>query len=240
MANIILYSMLLQVTYFLVPRVYDTSHIPSQAFQTIGMQGDCGICAIFASTHAYAMRLYLQFGVDYIPSSQEFQTCYNVSCVGGIRYTFFVDHVKNMHFESRQCQTNETKNVVYVFVGMRFLLYPEIYFRGPVAASVFIDDSWMNNEYAKTNILSCVKENQDTGHLIVLTGWGKDYWIIKNSWGAGWGRGGYAYIETSCVTHGLVVQPYRDEWTSYAYEMVSQQQHFLVELLEKVADLITT
>jgi C1A family cysteine protease len=38
------------------------------------------------------------------------------------------------------------------------------------------------------------------GHAIVLVGWGTsadgvDYWKIKNSWGSGWGDGGFFYLE---------------------------------------------
>ena len=36
-------------------------------------------------------------------------------------------------------------------------------------------------------------------HAMVAVGYGtmsgKDYWIIRNSWGAGWGASGYALIE---------------------------------------------
>ena len=31
------------------------------------------------------------------------------------------------------------------------------------------------------------------GHAIAIVGWTRDNWIIKNSWGEGWGDGGYCY-----------------------------------------------
>jgi C1A family cysteine protease len=36
-------------------------------------------------------------------------------------------------------------------------------------------------------------------HAVVIVGWGKlkgvDYWIVRNSWGPGWGANGYILIE---------------------------------------------
>ena len=43
-----------------------------------------------------------------------------------------------------------------------------------------------------TNI-SC-STNIQLDHAIVLVGYDQTRWIIKNSWGTGWGNGGYSFI----------------------------------------------
>ncbi len=59
-------------------------------------------------------------------------------------------------------------------------------------SGVFIDSN--------TACTSC--EYETTNHAISLVGWGNDaaegdYWILRNSWGAGWGESGYMRIQVN-------------------------------------------
>lgn len=71
---------------------------------------------------------------------------------------------------------------------------------GPVTASINATDALKNY----TEGVFDEGANEDTNHAIVIVGWddAKGAWIIRNSWGSGWGNnagfgteGGYAYVK---------------------------------------------
>jgi len=53
---------------------------------------------------------------------------------------------------------------------------------------------------------------QPTTHAVVIVGYGESsdlgkYWIVKNSWGAGWGENGYFRIERGSDAHAIESKP---------------------------------
>jgi len=65
--------------------------------------------------------------------------------------------------------------------------------RGPVAVNVDAS-SW--HDYESGVYTGCSTENVDIDHVVLLVGYGTttqgvDYYIIRNSWGPGWGEEGY-------------------------------------------------
>jgi len=53
---------------------------------------------------------------------------------------------------------------------------------------------------------------QQTTHAVVIVGWGQSdelgkYWIVKNSWGTGWGENGYFRIERGTNAHAIESKP---------------------------------
>merc|ERR1711959_880257 len=54
---------------------------------------------------------------------------------------------------------------------------------------------------------------QHTDHAVIVVGWGEDkslgkYWIVKNSWGAGWGENGYFRVPIEGQDAGIGIEPW--------------------------------
>lgn len=61
---------------------------------------------------------------------------------------------------------------------------------GPVSVTVTADNTFSSY---KSGIFNACRNGQ-TNHMTNIVGWGKDYWIMRNSWGTGWGENGYMRI----------------------------------------------
>jgi cathepsin X len=72
----------------------------------------------------------------------------------------------------------------------------EIYSRGPITCGI---DATPILQYDGKSIVSTPGSGID--HVVSVVGWnhddasGKDYWIVRNSWGEFWGDMGYIYVE---------------------------------------------
>ncbi len=76
-----------------------------------------------------------------------------------------------------------------------------IYDHGPVCVAIYADDKFQ----AYDEGIFDKNEGElfkPINHAVVLVGWDDDYqgtgtgvWILRNSWGSGWGDGGYMYIK---------------------------------------------
>lgn len=87
------------------------------------------------------------------------------------------------------------------------LMQAEMLARGPISVSFQVYDDFMqysdgvytHNFTAAANIESDFNPFCVTNHAVVAVGWGETdsgdkYWIVKNSWGEGWGQQGYFWI----------------------------------------------
>ena len=69
--------------------------------------------------------------------------------------------------------------------------------KGPLIVGVAANTAWQNYNGGVFSASQC---DDRTDHAVLLVGYGKedgrDYWIIKNSWGQDWGEGGYIRLST--------------------------------------------
>jgi hypothetical protein len=78
-----------------------------------------------------------------------------------------------------------------------------IYAHGPVAVGVYVDATF--SAYGGGVYNAC--PDGTVNHAVVLVGWDdsqgtEGVWILRNSWGAGWGEAGYMRIEYNCARVG--------------------------------------
>lgn len=78
-----------------------------------------------------------------------------------------------------------------------------IYHYGPIAVAVYVNSAFQAYEEGIFN--GC--GNGTVNHAVVLVGWddnqGPDgVWFLRNSWGPGWGEGGYMRIPYGCSSVG--------------------------------------
>jgi hypothetical protein len=74
---------------------------------------------------------------------------------------------------------------------------------GPVSAGVYVNSAFQ----AYTGGVFNNTDNKDINHAVVLVGWDDSLgaggaWILRNSWGSGWGESGYMRIQYGCSQVG--------------------------------------
>jgi hypothetical protein len=71
-----------------------------------------------------------------------------------------------------------------------------LYNKNPFVVGILIYSSFESEEVAKTGMVPMPKEEEDClgGHAVVVCGYTKDHWIMRNSWGDSWGDKGYFYL----------------------------------------------
>lgn len=85
----------------------------------------------------------------------------------------------------------------------------------PVVLGMTVYESFESDSVAKSGIVPLPKKNEQVlgGHAMLIVGYKKIGWtlylIVRNSWGTGWGDGGYCYIPASFITKGIIF----DLWT---------------------------
>jgi C1A family cysteine protease len=180
-------------------------------------QGGCGSCWAFATIGSYEGAIAVQFGSTNNLSEQYLLDCNTkgYSCSGG---WWDFDDMRNgtpklscYPYTAVKAACKQTCPKFYpvstwYYVGSSHGvpnvddIKNAIYDHGPVAVAVYVDSHFQH--YTGGIFDACTPGT--VNHGVVLTGWDDagGYWILKNSWGTGWGENGYMRIRYNCSSVG--------------------------------------
>lgn len=77
---------------------------------------------------------------------------------------------------------------------------------GPVAVSIDATEPFMSYKFGTYNG-PCSSKLGDGNHGVLIIGYTKTAWIVKNSWGKNWGEEGYAQIGKGHNVCGIANEP---------------------------------
>ncbi len=179
-------------------------------------QGSCGSCWCFAAVGTLEAMILKKDGIELDLSEQYMLSCnpWEWGCGGGYwPNDMLVDPGAAMEecfpYVATEVPCKDTCPTPYQIQSWGFvtednvvpptdLIKQAIYTYGAVQAGVFADHFF---QYYTGGVFNrCRKKTTWTNHAIILCGWddAKGAWLMKNSWGTGWGEDGYMWITYGC------------------------------------------
>lgn len=185
-------------------------------------QLNCGSCWDFAAVGAFESMILITDGIEYDLSEQQILSCNTggSSCSGGWKADAF-DLMMSYGAVLESCMPYEADDGVpcyqeqcevvvtldgYIDIPYNTNAIKNALLNGPVSTAFMVYSDFDYKCYW----------HQDTGdvnHVVVIVGWDDNIcdgggWIVKNSWGTGWGDDGYFYMPYgSCGIGRYTQQP---------------------------------
>jgi hypothetical protein len=190
---------------------------------SIKNQESCGSCYAFASAAVmeslYAIKTKSQSPIDLSPQQIVDCSTENSGCNGGLfdpTVSYITSNGGNLATEESYPYTgieNTCKTDGISEVDLGTIQYEDIergdengmaeklVQNGPMFIGLHVDvPEFMFYKSGILSVPNCPNGRADMQHALTLVGYGYDentqqsYWIIKNSWGAGWGENGYVRL----------------------------------------------
>jgi C1A family cysteine protease len=100
------------------------------------------------------------------------------------------------------------RRISYVNLGLDLQRWKRwLVTKGPILAGLWVDDSWMS--LGSTGLLDEWTGAAYGGHAVCVVGYRKDgRFIVRNSWGTGWGHKGFAYVKPAYLHAGFYPESY--------------------------------
>ncbi len=183
-------------------------------------QGSCGSCWAFAAVGLMESMILKKDGIEVDLSEQQLVSCnpWGWGCNGGLwPNDMLVDPGAMLEscfpYTATDAPCNDSCPTPYKIDGWAFVtadnevppveeIKQAIYTYGAVQAGVYVD-RWFQ-AYTGGVLDRCKRRVNYTNHAIILCGWddAKGAWLLKNSWGTGWGEDGYMWISYGCDAVG--------------------------------------
>jgi len=218
-----------------LPPKYDARESWASCFSEVADSGNCSSSYAIAAADVLATRFCIADGAKHSGlrlSAQQILSCDKKSqgCKGG-----GVDNVwayiqrrglypekclpyageKGAKCKTDCAESDKLKIVDHCIITKEKNIKREIYNKGPVVAPIYLKGEYLvysSGVYSPTNGSVNVydKGGDAISHAVIIVGWGKSegtpYWIVKHSWGTGWGENGYARVAIDTVVRqGYVV-----------------------------------
>uniref|UniRef100_A0AAY4BVU1 Pro-cathepsin H n=1 Tax=Denticeps clupeoides TaxID=299321 RepID=A0AAY4BVU1_9TELE len=190
-------------------------------------QGACGSCWTFSTTGCLESVTAIATGKLLLLSEQQLVDCAqdfdNHGCNGGLpSHAFeYIKYNKGLMTEDDYpykgyddtCRFKPERAAAFVKEVVNITKYDEMGMvdavanHNPVSLAYEVTSDFMHYQDGVYTSTQCHNTTDMVNHAVLAVGYGEEngtpYWIVKNSWGGGWGMKGYFYIERGKNMCGL-------------------------------------